>query len=74
MMQEAIDKHSFLKENDYIRYDLLELQEMLVKGGYMDPDEANKALDREPFESKMERASQVFYDYVLNYAPELISP
>lgn len=44
MMQEAMDKHSFLQENEYIRYDVLELQEMLVKGGYLDPDEARKSL------------------------------
>lgn len=73
-MQEAVDKHSFLQENDYIRYDLLELQEMLVKGGYLEPEEANQTLAREPFEFKMERAAQVFYDYVLNYAPEILSP
>lgn len=28
----------------------------------------------EPFEQKMERAAEVFYDYVINYAPELLSP
>lgn len=47
---------------------------MLVKGGYIEPEEANLHLAREPFNEKMERAAQVFYDYVLNYAPELISP
>jgi hypothetical protein len=29
-----------LKENKYLYYDMLELQELLVKGGYLDPDEA----------------------------------
>ncbi len=57
LMQEALDKHAFLQENEYIRYDVLELQEMLVKGGYLDPDEANKALSKEPFDRKMERAA-----------------
>ena len=39
-MSEAADKFSFLQENQYIKYDLLELQELLVKGGYMEPEEA----------------------------------
>ena len=30
MMQEAADKYQFLQENQYIKYDLLELQELLV--------------------------------------------
>lgn len=71
-MTEATDKHSFLQENQYIKYDLLELQELLVKGGYLEPDEAHLAA--ESFEQRMNRAADVFYDYVLNYAPELISP
>ena len=29
---------------------------------------------KEPFDDRMSRAADVFYDYVLNYAPELISP
>ena len=56
-MLEASDKHAFLQENEYIKYDLLELQEMLVKGGYMGPDEALQHLANESFESKMDRAS-----------------
>jgi len=56
-MHETLDKHAFLQENEYIRYDLLELQEMLVKGGYLDPEEASKHLANEPFENKMERAA-----------------
>lgn len=47
---------------------------MLVKSGYLNPEEALQHLGRESFESKMDRASQVFYDYVINYAPEVISP
>lgn len=38
-MDEATDKHNFLLENPYIKYDILELQEMLVDAGYMDPSE-----------------------------------
>lgn len=56
-MLEAQDKHAFLKDNEYIKYDLLELQEMLVKGGFLDPEEANQYLANEPFENKMERAA-----------------
>jgi hypothetical protein len=57
MMSEALDKHAFLQENEYIKYDLLELQEMLVKGGYLDPEEAFRHLANEPFEAKMDRAA-----------------
>lgn len=74
LMSEATDKHSFLQDNEYIKYDLLELQELLVKGGYIDPEEANSFLSNESFDSRMQRASDVFYDYVQNYAPELLSP
>lgn len=47
---------------------------MLVKGGYLGPDEALQHLANESFESKMDRAASVFYDYVINYAPEVLSP
>jgi len=74
-MTEAADKHVFLQENQYIKYDLLELQELLVKGGYLEPDEATSfSLSNEPFDQRMSRAADVFYDYVVNYAPELLSP
>ena len=74
-MTEAADKHGFLQENQYIKYDLLELQELLVKGGYLEPEEAaSSVLSQEPFDQRMQRASDVFYDYVVNYAPELLSP
>jgi hypothetical protein len=36
----AQNKHEFLAENKYLMYDMLELQELLVKGGYLDPKEA----------------------------------
>jgi hypothetical protein len=29
-----------MEENKYIRLEMLELEEMLVKGGYIDPEEA----------------------------------
>jgi hypothetical protein len=47
---------------------------MLVKGGFLDPEEASKQLANESFDSKMERAADVFYDYVVNFSPELLSP
>ncbi|CDW84758.1 UNKNOWN [Stylonychia lemnae] len=71
---ETSDKHAFLQENEYIRYDILELQELLVRAGYLDPEEALKHFSQEPFENRMERAASVFYDYVINYAPEMLSP
>lgn len=43
-MQQAADKHEFLVANQYIKYDLLELQEMLVLGGYLDPTEVGTAV------------------------------
>lgn len=39
-LQAAANKHEFLQQNKYITYDLLELQELLVKGGYLSPTEA----------------------------------
>lgn len=42
----------------------------------MEPEEAASwtTLVAEPFDQRMQRASDVFYDYVVNYAPELLSP
>jgi hypothetical protein len=73
-MTQASDKYQFLQDNKYIKFDLLELQEMLVKGGFLDPEEASKQLANESFDIKMERAADVFYDYVVNFSPELLSP
>ena len=42
MLQEAGDKHAFMEENRFIRYEMLELQELLVRAGYIDPEEAEK--------------------------------
>ena len=64
------NKHDFLSENKYIWYNLLELQELLVKGGYLDPEELT---DIQPYDVRMDRAAQIFYDYAQNYAPELMS-
>jgi hypothetical protein len=43
-MSEAADKHKFLQDNQYIKYDLLELEELLVKGGYLEPEETKGLL------------------------------
>lgn len=52
---------------------MLELQELLVKGGYMGPEEALLGA-ADNMEQRMDRASNVFYDLVLNQSPELLSP
>jgi len=71
---EAKDKHTFMQENKFIYYDMLELQELLVKGGYLNPEEAEQMLATQPYDARMDRASEIFYEYVQNYATELISP
>jgi hypothetical protein len=63
-LQEAKDKHKFLEENKFIYYDLLELQELLVRAGYIRPEEAEKFSSSQPFKARMERASRIFYEYV----------
>lgn len=40
----------------------------------MEPEEAIKIEKNESIDSRMGRAANVFYDYVLNYSPEMISP
>jgi len=56
-----------------LRYDMLELQELLVKGGYIDPQEALTTGPKDKNE-RMARAADVFYDFVLNRHSELLSP
>lgn len=73
-LQEAKDKYQFLDENKYIRLEMLELEELLVKGGYIDPDEALIAKSDQSFETRMDRASKIFYEYVSAYSPEMMSP
>jgi len=38
-LKKAHDEHEFLQENPYVNLDLMELQEMLIKAGYLSPDE-----------------------------------
>lgn len=54
---EAQDKHAFMKENKYIYFDLLELQSLLVQGGYLNPEEAEQFNASQPHEVRMERAA-----------------
>jgi hypothetical protein len=44
---------------------MLELQELLVKGGFIDPQEAISIPQLDQNE-KMARAANVFYDLILN--------
>jgi uncharacterized protein YjgD (DUF1641 family) len=72
-LQEAQDKHEFLQENKYIIYDMLELQELLVRAGYLDPTEALEG-SQESIDDQMHRASEVFHDMILNHNPDILSP
>ena len=81
-LQNANSKHDFLQENQYIKYDLLELQELMVKAGYIQPDEVRLGhVDKTIFDDEsrvtelgMQRATDVFYDHVLNLRQDLLSP
>jgi len=53
-----------MHENKFIRLELLELQEMLVKAGYILPEEAEKFSSSQPQAVRMERAARIFYEYV----------
>lgn len=53
---------------------MLELQELLVKGGFLEPQEADEMSSQQPHDVRMDRAAQIFYEYVQNYIPELMSP
>ncbi len=44
-----------------------------MQGGYLNPEEADKVMAMQPYDVRMERASQIFYEYAQNYAPELMS-
>ena len=61
-MRAATDKHAWLNDNKFIRLVLLELQEKLIKAGYLEPSVV-EASDL-AFNDRMERASKIFYEYV----------
>ena len=54
--------------------DLLELQELLLKAGYLQPDEKVVNRDVTTGVLGMDAAVEVFYDIVLNYHPDALSP
>lgn len=58
-LKDAQDKHAFLQANKYLRFDMLELQELLVKGGYIDAQEALTTGPKSKNE-RMARAVDVF--------------
>lgn len=70
----AHDEHTFLQENKYVHYELKELQEMLIKAGYLHPDEIPVNETVQTGALGMDSAVEVFYDLVLNYHPEALSP
>ena len=45
----------------------------MVRAGYLNPEEATITTEM-TYEYRMERAAEIFYDYVQNYSPELLSP
>ena len=72
-LQNASSKHDFLQENQYIKYDLLELQELMVKAGYIQPDEVRLGnVDKTIFNDEsrvtelgMQRATDVYTGWPL---------
>jgi hypothetical protein len=73
-LREAHDQHAFLQEHKYIHLDMMELQEMLIKAGYLQPDEVVVNEQVQVGALGMDAAVEVFYDLVLNYHPEVLSP
>jgi hypothetical protein len=39
-VQQATYEHDFLQEDEYLKFDFLELESLLVKGGYVTAEEA----------------------------------
>jgi hypothetical protein len=56
-LDEALASHEFLEENNYLKFGLLELQELLVKGGYLHPDEVLSTDNEERLSNRMKKAS-----------------
>lgn len=65
-LKKAHDEHEFLQENPYVNLDLMELQEMLIKAGYLSPDEQKVGEDVSIGNLGMDAAVEVFYNMVLN--------
>lgn len=69
LLQNAHDKHEFIELNKWLHLELMEVQEMLVNSGYMDP-----RVDFTDLDTRMKAAKEVFYSYCSAYAPEMMSP
>ena len=72
-IKQAFENHEklLLKQNEEIKYDLLELEEYLVASGLLDPREI-KIDELEAM--RMKRALNIFDDLCVVFQPELISP
>lgn len=70
---EATDKHQFLKDNKYILLDLYEIEELMVKSGYITPEEAYSVNSEKTYGLRMNRAADIFYEYISEHAPEMMS-
>ena len=73
-IKKAHDENDFLQESEYIQLDLLELQEMLIKAGYLSPEERVINDDLQQGALGMDAAVEVFYNMVLSNHPEALSP
>ena len=69
-IQMAKAEHEFLQDNEYLAYDFLELEELLIKGGYITAEEAISGAT----EHQMAEAASIFHEHVTTYQSELLSP
>lgn len=60
----AVNQHEFLQENLYIKWELLDLEELLIKAGLLEPRDLEGQSNDKEFNEKMEDATKVFYDVV----------
>ena len=70
-MKDAFDQHEFLQHNPYIKKDLLALEDLLIKANLLEPREI---LEGVGLGDKMQTATDIFYNIVQDYHPELLSP
>jgi hypothetical protein len=73
-MLKAVDKHSFLLRNQNIKYELLEIEEMLIKAGFIEPQDFKKDDETKSFTERMDSAAKVFYEFMGEYNPGILSP
>ena len=45
----------------------------MVRAGYLNPEEAEQINSSQPYDVRMDRAAQIFYEYCQDYAPELVA-